>query len=244
MVGFQLATKDLRLTAQGRCSPISAVASVNCEIRLRTRALSQNAIEIPTPQGFGFGFIQYLFFGLVFAFIAPTSLWAQTVQSEPPLSGGAQTAPPTRDDESPSGGISKAAADAENPIARMVSIPFQNNSYFDVGRYHNASNTLLVEPVVPFRLNDDWNLITRTIVPVVYEPQFIHGQGPATGLGNIEPQFYFSPSHTGKFFWGVGPHLWLPSATNRELGVNKRGGGPRCRRVGHRRPMGCRLACE
>jgi len=69
-------------------------------------------------------------------------------------------------------------------------------------------------------------LISRTIVPVEVVPRISPRDPVDYGLGNIQPQFYFSPAHPGKFIWGAGPQLWLPTATDSELGTNKWGGGP------------------
>jgi hypothetical protein len=120
-----------------------------------------------------------------------------------------------------------AAKDAaQNPVAAAISVPLQNNTYYGVGPYRRAENELLIEPVVPIRLSTNWMLISRTIVPVVVVPRLSPTVGVDYGLSNIQPQFYFSPAHAGKFIWGVGPQLWLPTATDHELGINKWGGGP------------------
>jgi hypothetical protein len=120
-----------------------------------------------------------------------------------------------------------AAKDAaENPVAAAISLPLQNNTFYGVGPYRRAENELLIEPVVPLRLSENWMLISRTIVPVVVVPRLSSTAGVDYGLSNIQPQLYLSPVHTGKFIWGVGPQLWLPTATDKKLGVNKWGGGP------------------
>ena len=119
-----------------------------------------------------------------------------------------------------------AAHDAQNPIANVISLPFQNDTYFETGPYRRTANALLVQPVYPIKLNDDWNVITRTITPLVYQPRLAPFAGSEAGLGNLEPQFYLSPTHPGNIIWGVGPALWLPTATDKTLGVNKWGGGP------------------
>ena len=122
---------------------------------------------------------------------------------------------------------SAAAKDAaQNPLARTISIPFQNNTFFNVGPYGRAENGLLIEPVIPFKLTDSWNVITRSIIPVIYAPRVSPSEGSNFGLGNLNPQFYFSPVRAGSIIWGAGPQLWLPTATDRTLGVNKFGGGP------------------
>jgi len=105
-------------------------------------------------------------------------------------------------------------------------VPFQNNTFFNVGPYGRTENGLLIQPVIPFKLNENWNLITRTIVPVIYEPQVSPSQGSDFGLGNINPQFFLSPARSGQIIWGGGPQLWLPTATSKSLGINKFGGGP------------------
>ncbi|WP_426425573.1 hypothetical protein [Bradyrhizobium genosp. A] len=115
---------------------------------------------------------------------------------------------------------------AQNPISNMISIPFQNNTYFDAGPYRRAQNVMLVEPVVPVHLNADWNLVTRWITPVIYQPRLAPFQGAEFGVGNVQPQFYFVPAHTGSTVIGFGPQFQLPTATDNLLGVNKWGAGP------------------
>ena len=64
-----------------------------------------------------------------------------------------------------------AARDAQNPIAHLVTLPLQNNTNFSAGPLEKAQNVLLVQPVIPVTLDEDWVLITRWITPVIYEPQ-------------------------------------------------------------------------
>ena len=137
-----------------------------------------------------------------------------------PSSGRAEEAGASADE--------KAKDAAQNPLANTISIPFQNNTYYNVGPDKRAENALIVEPVIPFKLNANWNLITRTITPIIRMPDSSPSQGSVWGLGNMEPQFYFSPVRPapGKIIWGIGPQLWLPTATDDRLGVNKFGGGP------------------
>ena len=119
----------------------------------------------------------------------------------------------------------KALLDAENPIAARISVPFQSNTYFSSGPLEKTGNVVIIQPVVPARLTRDWNLITRWVTRVVYVPPVSPDHGSAFGLGNLQPEFYFSPAHTGKVIWGVGPKLYLPTATSDELGINRMGGG-------------------
>ncbi|UWZ85172.1 neuromedin U [Occallatibacter riparius] len=127
----------------------------------------------------------------------------------------------------PSQSEDSAAKDAaQNPVAAAISLPFQNNTYYGVGPYRRAENALLIQPVIPFRLSQKWMVISRTIVPVEVVPRLSSNRQVDYGLGNIQPQFYVSLAHPGKFIWGAGPQLWLPTATDSELGTNKWGGGP------------------
>jgi len=118
------------------------------------------------------------------------------------------------------------ARDAQNPIAHLDTLPVQNNTNFSAGPYEKTQDVLLVQPVIPVNLNVDWVLITRWITPLIYQPQVTNTGSGQFGLGNMEPQFYFSPAHPGSIIWGIGPQLWLPTATDRTLGINKWGGGP------------------
>jgi hypothetical protein len=120
----------------------------------------------------------------------------------------------------------KALHDAQNPIANTISVPFQNNTYFTAGPLHKTANVLIIEPVIPMKLNEDWNVIGRYITPIEYVPRVSPDQGSEFGLGNLQPEFYLSPAHSGSVIWGVGPKLYLPTATNQALGINRMGGGP------------------
>jgi len=75
-------------------------------------------------------------------------------------------------------------------------------------------------------LNEDWNLITRTIMPVINQPSPAPGVSSAFGLGDINPTAFFSPAKSGKLIWGVGPTVTLPTATDSMLGMGKWSGGP------------------
>jgi hypothetical protein len=124
------------------------------------------------------------------------------------------------------GDINKLREAAQNPVADLISVQFQDNPAFNFGPYNAAQNVLLFQPVIPIHLNDDWNLITRPITPIVYQPRLAPDLGPEFGLGNIEPELFLSPAHPGKLIWGVGPALYLPTATDKTLGVNAWGAGP------------------
>ena len=120
------------------------------------------------------------------------------------------------------------AKEAQNPIANMISLPFQNNTNFGIGPDDDeVQNVLNIQPVIPFTINDDWNLITRTIVPIISQPDFYTGpdDGTITGLGDITFSAFFSPKDSGKLTWGVGPIFLFPTATDGPIGGTTEDGG-------------------
>jgi hypothetical protein len=115
---------------------------------------------------------------------------------------------------------------AQNKFANLLTVPFQNNIDVGIGPLDRMRNTLNIQPVVPFKLNQKLNLITRTIVPVISKPVETEKQVSYFGLGDINPTFFISPAHHGKLVWGVGPSFLLPTATLPELGEGKWCVGP------------------
>ncbi len=118
------------------------------------------------------------------------------------------------------------AKQAQNPVANMISLPFQNNTNFGIGPDDETQNILNIQPVLPFSLSKDWNLITRTILPVVSQPNVLTGgEGRTNGLGDTTVTGFFSPSDSSPLTWGVGPVLLLPTLTDDVLGSDKWGAG-------------------
>jgi hypothetical protein len=108
-------------------------------------------------------------------------------------------------------------------------VPFQFNHDREIGPARDGSRWLLnIQPVVPFDLNDDWNIISRTILPVVWQEDVFPGAGRQSGLGDIVQSVFFSPKAptAGGLIWGVGPVFLLPTASDDLLGTGKWGGGP------------------
>jgi hypothetical protein len=96
-----------------------------------------------------------------------------------------------------------------------------------MGPLDRTQDVLLVEPVIPIRLTPGFNLISRWITPVIWQPALAPSLGSEFGLGNITPQFFFTPAHQGNgFVWGLGGNAWLPTETDHTLGIHKWGGGP------------------
>jgi hypothetical protein len=144
----------------------------------------------------------------------------------PAAAAGAKPTAAPADKPSADASTEALAKAAQNPVANMISVPFQSNTNFSVGPYSKTQEVLNIQPVIPIHLTDDWNVITRWIAPIVYQPRLSPQDGPEFGLGNIQPAFYFSPANPGSIIWGAGPILYLPTATDNTLGINKWGGGP------------------
>lgn len=117
------------------------------------------------------------------------------------------------------------AKQLSNPVSSLVSMPFQFNWEQNVGPEDQTRFVLNVQPVMPFSLNEDWNLIARVIVPFVSQPPLFEGGAPAFGVSDVLTSFFVSPSHSG-VIWGVGPVINLPSTTVTTLGTEKWSAGP------------------
>jgi hypothetical protein len=87
---------------------------------------------------------------------------------------------------------------AQNPVADLISLPFQNNTNFNFGPREKTQNILNIQPVWPFSLSDEWNLITRTIVPVISQPELFRGYDRENGLGDVTFTAFLSPADAGK----------------------------------------------
>jgi hypothetical protein len=136
----------------------------------------------------------------------------------------------------------------QNPVAALISVPFQNNFDFGLGPSNDGFRyTLNIQPVIPISLNGDWNLISRTILPIISQHnsvgapieaggEFLEAIQPVRrsvdvnqdGLGDAIQSFFLSPVNPGPagIIWGVGPVFLLPTATDDLLGSGKWGAGP------------------
>jgi hypothetical protein len=145
-----------------------------------------------------------------------TNLLAQdTDQPSTAASGRTQNA----DSQTGGGDLTKAV---QNPVASLISVPIQNFTDFNIGPFARDRNTVLqFQPVIPARISANWNLISRVIVPVLYQPDISQKHLGTFGLGDTNPSFFFSPAKAGKLIWGVGPAFLLPTATDDALGTGK-----------------------
>ena len=140
--------------------------------------------------------------------------------------------------DAPSSGGGAAGADAENetaelakklnnPVAALISVPIQNNWDFGIGSANAMRYTANIQPVIPLSISKDWNLILRTIMPVIYAESPVKGGANHSGLGDITQSFFLSPKEpVGGWILGAGPVMYYPTATDSALGAGQWGAGP------------------
>jgi hypothetical protein len=136
---------------------------------------------------------------------------------------GAEAGNGQQEGEAGAGDLAKAV---QNPVADLISVPLQNNTTYNIGPYERVSNVLNIQPVVPFHLSEKVLLVTRTILPISYQPDLTSTGGGSSGVGDLNPSLFFSPANPGKLIWGLGPAFVLPTATQRAIGSGKWSIGP------------------
>jgi len=144
---------------------------------------------------------------------------------------------PAATEEAHVAALAQARKDAQNPIASIISLPLQENWNFGIGNADRTQNIFNIQPVIPVGISKDWNLIMRFVTPIIYQPYAVPVEPPgggapvlyqtgAYGLGDMQPQFYFSPKKHHTITWGAGPIFLVPTATYHLLGFEKFGIGP------------------
>ena len=123
------------------------------------------------------------------------------------------------------------AKTSQNPVGSLISLPLQNNTNFGGAQRPGVTgsttqNVLNIQPVVPIGLSKKWNLINRVIMPVIYQPEIVPGQGSTFGLGDTTYTGFISPKAPGKLIWGVGPVISMPTSTEDVLGAGEWAAGP------------------
>jgi hypothetical protein len=132
-------------------------------------------------------------------------------------------------DEAGNSSDTDLALQLSNPVAALISVPLQLNYDRDIGPVDDGDRWQLnVQPVIPFSLNDDWNLISRTILPMVRQSDIFPGAGTQTGVGDVVQSIFFSPKAptSSGWIWGAGPVLLLPTGSDDLLTTDKWGAGP------------------
>ena len=114
---------------------------------------------------------------------------------------------------------------AQNPVGNLISVPFQNNTNLNFGPEKGTQNVLNIQPVIPISVDKDWNIITRTIVPVVSMPSLGPDIESTNGIGDTVFTAFLSPANPGHWIWGVGPVVQLPTNSTAELGNKNWGMG-------------------
>ena len=126
-------------------------------------------------------------------------------------------------DESATEQLQKAV---QNPVASLISVPLQNNMNLGYGFFNRTQDVLNIQPVIPVGISENWNLITRIIQPLVWQPYPDLNTGGEYGLGDMNPTFFPSPAKPGKLIWGAGPTMVIPTATSSITGQGQFSLGP------------------
>lgn len=157
---------------------------------------------------------------ILFSGVVPTR-----AQDSSNLSESTQSSTTAAKPAQESSDITKAA---QNPIAHMISVPLENDFYPQTGINKENEYVLEMKPVIPIPLSSNWNLITRTIIPVIQTPELAPGVNGTSGLGDIQESLFFSPTRAGLggIIWGAGPAISVPTATEHIYGTGKTSIGP------------------
>ena len=115
---------------------------------------------------------------------------------------------------------------AQNPVANLISVPFQNNANLNYGPRKQTQDILNIQPVIPIDFSPDWNIITRTIVPLISQPAVFPGEARTYGVGATQLSAFLSPANAKGLIWGVGAIAQIPTATQPQLGPERWGIGP------------------
>src|SRR5262245_18963260 len=162
------------------------------------------------------------------AIALPLGLAACAVVPERMELRAAETPPAQASSEPGAGDAAELAKKLSNPVAAMISVPLQLNYDEDIGPGKEGERWQLnLQPVIPFTLTEDWNVISRTILPVIDQSDIPPGEDES-GIGDITQSFFFSPKEptAGGLIWGVGPVFLIPTASDETLGTEKWGIGP------------------
>jgi hypothetical protein len=121
---------------------------------------------------------------------------------------------------------SSLVKDAKNPFADLVNLQLFYDANLGVSPANNTQQVLTLQPLVPVHLDNDWIVITRTILPLIEQPGAAAGEDWSRGVGDTQFAALLSPARVGSLDWGVGPVFQLPTASQQALGQGKWGAGP------------------
>jgi hypothetical protein len=115
-----------------------------------------------------------------------------------------------------------------NPVASLISVPVEYDYDSDIGPSDTGDRwTITTKPVIPFSINDDWNLISRTIVAYVDQEDLLPGLGSQSGISDIQESLFFSPKEpVNGMILAAGPVFRFPTASEKLLGTEKWSAGP------------------
>jgi hypothetical protein len=166
-----------------------------------------------------------------FVVLAPLVLTAQAPASS---ASKAYSTVPQALDAAETNDAAQLAQKLTNPLASLVSVPNQNWFDFNLGPKKDGFRyTMESQPVYPVRISKDWNLLSRTTIPTVYQ-QNVYGRTTQNGLSDSTESIFLSPVHTKSFIWGAGPILLVPSGTNGLLSTRKFAIGPTAVVIDHK----------
>jgi hypothetical protein len=114
----------------------------------------------------------------------------------------------------------------QNPVTDRLSFSFVGDLNFGVGLNEETQSIFKIRSIKSFNLGDNWNLVTRPVIPVVHQPERVPGSGDQFGLGDISATFFLMPRSSRFAIAGIGPTVAFPSATDKTLGFGKWGVGP------------------
>ncbi len=159
---------------------------------------------------------------LRFQLVRSGTLWGLLLSAFLTASAQAQEAPPPTQPPTSVMTDQELAISVHNPFEDFVKVPVQSTTGFEIGPHHKAGDALNIEPLLPFSLNADWDLIARPSLTVAYSPT-PHEQ---SGLEDLETSFFLTPAQNSTWLWGLGPIFDFPTASSSELGTGRWSAGP------------------
>jgi hypothetical protein len=113
---------------------------------------------------------------------------------------------------------------SQNPIGNIINVPFQENANLNDGTEKKTRNVVNIQPVIPIQISKDWNLLTRTILPLISQPE--PDGGRTNGVGDMQFELWLTSASPGTWTWGFGPFVQAPTQSNGQLGNDHWGLGP------------------